>query len=325
MVLMKFFYCERAQNGDNYLHMNEIELYANINGVDVNVARFGTATSKSVYTWITQYYPSYAIDGITNTTFDDGTIFHSNNGSNEWIQIELDKIYDIKKIRIYNEYGDYRNPTMQYRIGNAIMAGYIDPNGKTNSSLRVWSGVFDPIPQGYNNTLKRYWDYDIAEEIPCYNKGTTILCLIDNIEKYVKIENLKVGDLVKTYKNGYNEIELIGKKTFRNNINKNTQCMFNINNLCVSGGHYILVDEKPDATKNPIFYNLNLKIKDKYCLLACDYEKAIKVMTDDIYTIYHLVLKGDEMQYGIYVNDGFLSESTSKEHFILSKFNEINI
>ena len=314
MVLMKYFYLQGGFNGSPYLHTNEIQLYAFINGIEVNVATRGVATSKSVYQ--NAYPPSKAIDGvILNNNF-----FHSNGGVNEWIQIELDNVYDIIKIIIYNEYGSRENSAMQYRIGNALMAGYIDPSGKTDTSLRVWTGVFDSIPQGYNNTLKQSWEYSVPFDIPCYNEGTTILCLIDNVEKYVKIENLKVGDLVKTYKNGYNEIELIGKKTFRNNINKNTQCMFNIDNLCVSGGHYILVDEKPDINKNPIFYNLNLKIKDKYCLLACDYEKAIKVMTDDIYTIYHLVLKGDDLQYGIYVNDGFLSESTSKEHFISSKF-----
>ncbi len=318
---MQYFYLEGGKNGSGYLHCNEIELYAFINGVDVNVARLGTATSKSVYNY---YFPSYAIDGNNNNN-NGLNIFHSSGGSNEWIEIKLDKVYDIYKIIIYNEYGSFFNESMQYRIGNALMAGYTDPAGKTNSALRVWTSKFDPIPSGYSNELTRFWTYYLDAIVPCYNEGTNILCLIDGVEKYVKIESLKNGDLVKTYKNGYNEIELIGKKTFKNNIHKNLQCMYKIDDLYVTGGHYILVDEQPDATKNPIFYNLNLKIKDKYCVLACDYEKATKMMDDNAYTIYHLVLKGDETQYGIYVNNGFLSESTSKEHFISSKLNQINI
>ena len=312
MVLMKYFYLQGGFNGSPYLHTNEIQLYAFINGIEVNVATSGVATSKSVYQ--NAYNSSKAIDGIVS----NNNYFHSNGGVNEWIQIELDNVYDIIKIIIYNEYGSRENSAMQFRIGNALMAGYIDPAGKTDTSLRVWTGTFDSIPIGYNDPLKRFWEYSVP--VSCYNKGTDILCLVDNIEKYVKIENLKIGDLVKTYKNGYNEIELIGKQIFRNNINKNTQCMYKIDDLIVSGGHFMLVDKKPDTETDPDFYNLDLKIKDKYCLLACDYEKAIKIMDSEIYTIYHLVLKGDDLQYGIYVNNGLLSESTTKKNFIASNF-----
>ena len=46
----------------------------------------------------------------------------------------------------------------------------------------------------------------------CFNQGTKILCCNKNLkEEYISIENLKKGDLVKTYKHGYKKIDLIGK------------------------------------------------------------------------------------------------------------------
>ena len=62
MVLMKYFYLQGGFNGSPYLHTNEIQLYAFINGIEVNVATRGVATSKSVYQ--NAYPPSKAIDGI---------------------------------------------------------------------------------------------------------------------------------------------------------------------------------------------------------------------------------------------------------------------
>lgn len=46
----------------------------------------------------------------------------------------------------------------------------------------------------------------------CFNEGTKILCLNKKLEEeYIAIENLRKGDLVKSYKHGYIKIDLIGK------------------------------------------------------------------------------------------------------------------
>ena len=69
---------------------------------------------------------------------------------------------------------------------------------------------------------------------------------------------------------------------------------------------------------------MNLKIDDKYCLLVSDYDEATKLEHDQIYTIYHLVLQGNQERYGIYVqrspNKILLSESTTESNFIKHGF-----
>ena len=60
----------------------------------------------------------------------------------------------------------------------------------------------------------------------CFNKGTKILCLNKQLEEeYIPIENLRRGDLVKSYKHGYRKIDLIGENKMINNPNKFNECI----------------------------------------------------------------------------------------------------
>ena len=181
-----------------------------------------------------------------------------------------------------------------------------------------------PLPTGgiYSSSLyPPNADLKADPNSSCYNEGTFILALKNGVEEYVKIEDLRKGDLVKTYLHGYKEIELIGKNKSKNNKDNKVHSMYKINDLIVTGGHFLLVD---DLSGNILsienFYKLNLKIDDKYCLLACDCATAEQIVNNKVYNVYHLVLKGEQERYGIYVNNGLLSESTSKEHFIKMYF-----
>ena len=86
--------------------------------------------------------------------------------------------------------------------------------------------------------------------------------------------------------------------------------------LIISGGHSVLVDNYPDNLPYRVFYKGKYMIQDKYLLLACDSNLFEKVIDDNIYTVYHIVLESedDKKQYGIYAND-ILSESTSLVHY----------
>jgi hypothetical protein len=159
--------------------------------------------------------------------------------------------------------------------------------------------------------------------VSCYNEGTKILCLTHGLEeKYIPIENLRSGDLVKTYKHGYRKIDLIGKKVLLNNYNYPASCMFIMKktdtnglteDLIVTGLHSILVDEKGEK-------DLEM-VDDKYLLMAKDSEKFEALNNISMYTYYHLCLEnenGDE-RYGIWAS-GVLSETTPKNHFTERNF-----
>jgi hypothetical protein len=86
----------------------------------------------------------------------------------------------------------------------------------------------------------------------CFGKGTDILCIHPDTGKpvYKKIETLKEGDLVKTYKRGIKRITEIIEGEFINNPNVWHNCMYKMskrpgmtNDLWVTGGHSILIDK----------------------------------------------------------------------------------
>ena len=167
----------------------------------------------------------------------------------------------------------------------------------------------------------------------CFNEGTKILCLNKNLEEeYIPIENLKKGDLVKSYKHGYRKIDLICKNTLVNNPNKFNECMYKmekteennlLEDLIVTGGHAILVDElgQYEHENNSIFGETP-KIDGKYLLLSCVSKDFKKLEDTKLYTYYHLTLENnddDEERFGIWAN-GILTETPSKKLFTAKQF-----
>jgi hypothetical protein len=164
----------------------------------------------------------------------------------------------------------------------------------------------------------------------CFNEGTKILCLNNNFEEeYVLIEELKKGDLVKTYKHGYRKIDLIGKKDMINNPENFHECMYKmektyknglIDDLIVTGGHAILVDDLGSLKEenDKIFGGSTLMIDDKYLLTAAVSEDFKKIEDINIYTYYHFSVENngdDDERFGVWAN-GILTETVSKNQFI---------
>jgi hypothetical protein len=190
---------------------------------------------------------------------------------------------------------------------------------------------------GFNATA-----ISLAAAASCFNEGTKILCFKNDKEEYVPIQDLRKGDIVKSYLHGYKKIDLIGKAQLRNNVsNKWKNNMFVmyktsennlIEDLIMTGGHSILVDElnRGDFKEEQIRYyeiqkNNPWKIDDKHLLLA-GVSKFFKEINDDkIYTYYNFTLENDgddDKRYGIWAN-GILAEIPSKTQFI--SFNEYQL
>jgi hypothetical protein len=186
------------------------------------------------------------------------------------------------------------------------------------------------LAYGYNtNTFTATFTADPI----CFSEGTKILCLTNNLEeKYIPIQDLQVGSVVKTYKKGYRRIYLLGKGYFINNVNKPHACMYVmkksddnnlLEDLMVTGGHAILVKDLGEYEEvNKQNYGENVMIEDLYLHVAshCPYFEQVK--NEKVYPYYHFVVENDgdnDMRYGVYAN-GILSETPSFNQFMRHEF-----
>lgn len=153
----------------------------------------------------------------------------------------------------------------------------------------------------------------------CYEANTLILVLENEEEVYKKVSELKVGDLVKTYKQGYKKINLLRSFSYKpldKNNKLNLLYKHKENGIILTAGHSILVDELTEEEKlNNKKYHFSQTIEDKKLLLACSSDKFEKIDDDQEYELYHFSLESDEPKshFGVYINDGLLSESCSEE------------
>jgi len=168
------------------------------------------------------------------------------------------------------------------------------------------------------------YDYPI-----CYNEGTKILCLNPStlLEEYIEIEKLRKGDTVKSYKHGYRKIDLIGKKKMINNPLIFMDCMYKlektpenglVEDLMLTGGHSILVDDFKDKNINVATLGQCERIDDKYLVRVGTIQEFVKQENNDEYTYYHFILENDNddsQRFGVWAN-GMLTDTPSKTEFI---------
>jgi hypothetical protein len=172
-------------------------------------------------------------------------------------------------------------------------------------------------------SIKRYIKIVECVHPPCFNKNTKILCINDKLEEeYRLVQDLVVGDIVKSYKHGNRPILGILNGFFINNPKINGQCMFKISktddnelteDLIVTGNHSILVDERSEEEekRNPKW--ANHKIDDKYRVVSSVSNKFDRIMDNNQYTYYHFSLKTDDNKdrpFGVWAN-GLLVECTT--------------
>jgi len=162
----------------------------------------------------------------------------------------------------------------------------------------------------------------------CFLEGTKILCYIDNEEKYIPIEQMKEGTLVKTPLNGYVAVNTIGhskiynpadKLRGENRLYKRTKDTYPelIEDLIVTGCHSILVEddritpEIREKTKELFKHEIMLTDK-KIRLLTCLDDLAEPYEEEGVFTIWHFALEhfDDYMNYGVWAN-GLLMETCS--------------
>lgn len=219
-----------------------------------------------------------------------------------------------------------------------------DPSPGTSLPYTSWriasnSGGTSSRHAVYNNgdLLINDGFYFLYPSFPCFLEGSTVLCQVDGIEKYIPVEQLKNGTLVKTSLDGYKAVVLLGNGTIQNpgdderTENRLYKCSTSAypqlkDDLYITGCHSILENSITEKQKEDIIENLgNLFITDKkYRLMAHLDERAEPWNSKGIYTIWHFALENrdERMNYGVYVNGGLLVE-TSSIYFLKKKSNMI--
>jgi hypothetical protein len=177
----------------------------------------------------------------------------------------------------------------------------------------------------------------VYPNIPCFLEGTEILCSVEGKEAYVPIETIAPGTLVKTSRDGYKKVELIGKREIVNSGGSERtedrlyKCSPSVypslkTDLYITGCHSILVSSLTDVQKEGVIKHIGqLFVTDRYYRLpACVDEKAEPWASEGSYTVWHFALENEDskMNYGVYANGGLLVETTSL-NFMRTKSNLI--
>jgi hypothetical protein len=276
---------------------------------------------------------SYPIEANTGFIFNEG-LSHETQYTENMPRLLLGPMNELAEpvgigLAYYPTEADALAGTNLLGYGASFVVGDGGPFGGY-TSWRLASNSNGTSPQNvvYANgsALNADGNYYLYPSAPCFLEGTTILCQVDGVEKYVPVEQLEKGTLVKTSLDGYKPVVLIGKGTIQNpgdderTENRLYKCSASKypelkDDLYITGCHSILEFPITEKQKEDLIKHLgNLFVTDKkYRLIACVDERAEPWNSEGIYTIWHFALEhtDESMNYGVYVNGGLLVETCS--------------
>lgn len=151
----------------------------------------------------------------------------------------------------------------------------------------------------------------------CFIEGTSILCfqpIPDYKEKYIPIEELRVGDLVKTLRHGYRRISMIWRGKMQNNTQNIWESIYSCDKLLLTGGHGVFEDD--------IHPRCVSKCEDKYIVPANQSLRFFPIDGTRSFYTYHIALEsdGDDFRrFGVWAN-GVLVETSTIHHFIHNNY-----
>jgi hypothetical protein len=178
----------------------------------------------------------------------------------------------------------------------------------------------------YGNSSQMFFNIALITTPPfvCFMEDSRIL----TNKGYRPIQELRKGDLIKTLKNDFVPIDMIGARDvyhpksaerIKDQLYVCSQDKFPevFQDLVITGCHCILVDDFKDGEREKT-KEVNGKIyvtDNKYRLPACVDERTRIYEKEGMCTIYHIALENDDyyMNYGIYAN-GLLVETCSKRY-----------
>jgi len=190
----------------------------------------------------------------------------------------------------------------------------------------------DNVPRTITNGAVVFYSvvnkYSPGQGPPCFKDDSKILCLKEGNEVYVKVQDIRKGDLVKTLRNGYLPVNMVGTTKLYNSgdtlrgTNKLYLCSPDkypelTEDLVITGYHSILEDNISEKQKQgtlELFGHI-LITDNKYRIMAYLDERATPYLEEGVFNIWHIALDNEDyyMNYGIYAN-GLLVETCSKRY-----------
>ena len=274
---------------------------------------------------------SYPIEANTGFSFNEG-LSHETQGT-EGPRLLLGPMNELAEpvgatyISYYPTQADALAATNTLGYTASYEVGADGPFGGY-TSWRIASNSVGTSPQNvvYNNgdILISDGPYLLYPAAPCFLEGSTILCEVDGVERYVPVEQLSKGMRVKTSLDGYKPVVLIGKGVIQNpGTDERTEARLYKcspskypqlkDHLYITGCHSILESSISDKEKEDTIKHLGrLFVTDKkYRLMACVDERAEPWNSQGAYTIWHFALEHDDegRNYGVYANGGLLVET----------------
>jgi hypothetical protein len=276
---------------------------------------------------------SYPIQANTGVIFNEG-IHHETQGTENAPRLLIGPMNELTEpvgpvasvIFYYPTEADALAFTNMIEAQSDYIVGSTPIYGIT--SWRIASNSTGTSPQNVvyvnGDTLNSGGVYELYPAAPCFLEGTTILCQVEGVEKYVPVQELAIGTRVKTTLDGYKPVVLVGKGTIQNpgtderTENRLYKCSPSkypqlTDDLYITGCHSILEFPLTDKQKEDTIQHLGkLFVTDKkYRLMACVDERAEPWNSEGSYTIWHFALENEDerMNYGVYANGGLLVET----------------
>jgi hypothetical protein len=274
---------------------------------------------------------SYPIQANTGFVFNEG-VFHETQGTEDVPRLLLGPMNEFAEpvgitVGYYPTEADALAYTNLLGVGASFTVGDGGPFGGY-TSWRLASNSTGTSPQNViyvnGDVLISDGSYNLYPAAPCFLEGSTILCEVDGVERYVPVEQLTKGMQVKTRLNGYKPVVLVGKGTIQNpgTDERLEQRLYRCSpsrypelteDLYITGCHSILEYPITEQQKEDTIKHLGrLFVTDKkYRLMACVDERAEPWNSQGTYTIWHFALEHEDesMNYGVYANGGLLVET----------------
>jgi hypothetical protein len=217
----------------------------------------------------------------------------------------------------------YTNPG--FLFAGWILQSTTDTN--ITAPAPVSAGVITIQGQSINGGTFEYRLYP-TWNIICFRQGSNILVHEHGNDTYKPVETLRPGTLVKTLRDGYLPISVIGHSQIYNpgNAQRSKNRLYKLSpanyptlmdDLYLTGCHSILVDTLTPIQEEEIRedYHTIFVTDKKYRLPAYLDEKAAPHEEEGNFTIWHFALEGEDVRknHGVFAN-GLLVESSFRKH-----------